>query len=658
MVEKLLSFTLTPSGYTDTLNVSIEEDIVLDQMGHLATLTSSVATSMAKDHFNPEDLTKLYVRSLEHATYEDREDPEGQLLPTGLRATQRVKVEAGFPSTAHVAASSLGWFPTVAEVRDEFGVYLPNRAVRMAAEWMVRTLRSTARRFLITQALLEKPDSVAAALAYLEETFHIVVERAELKNRQKAIKNWVEKHGQAPTSMCSMEQPPQCKDILLAGATDRQWQRLGREGREVMWQFTLPTTVKPASRADYHHVNINLTIPAYVESDVPIHTPTVRIVPTKTGTLQILLDVSYSVDYVQPPTQKQRAHAPALGVDWGTVSALTAVVGHKSRTGKLVIDSHPVFFNTRAIVQKLKRLKKNQDAIMGKILLWKQLMVNCFNQHTLHQLEQLITDAEQERRLINEKRANVNQHLAHIGAIWLIRQALTVGAKTIYIENLRTLATDTWTPWSEVLTDAVRGKIFAYLQDWCDRLGIKLVEVQPAYTSVTCSKCTERTMEFYRHSDVKEKGHVWAHCLGCNYTAHRDYNAAVNILSRGLFGKTAKPFRAVSEFSKKFQSRRGRGLSHEGPTPRSRAKTGPTPKQNTTRSGLKKATLAKRAVRRHNSADRQGKNFTTVSRAYKHPSVWRLLGRNYSPSKGQVAQVEAGGMFPHVTPSHLHPLQV
>ena len=141
---------------------------------------------------------------------------------------------------------------------------------------------------------------------------------------------------------------------------------------------------------------------------------------------------------------------------------------------------------------------------------------------------------------------------------------------------------------------------------------------------------------------------------------HRDYNAAINILSRGLFGKTTKPFRPVSEFSKKYKARRGIGQSHAGPkpAPKSRAKVGPTPAQSKT--GRKKNTLIKRDERKNSILTKQGKRTPkdrTVSRAYKSPSLWRLLGRNYSPGMGQVAQAQAGGMYPHVVPSHLHPLE-
>ncbi len=54
----------------------------------------------------------------------------------------------------------------------------------------------------------------------------------------------------------------------------------------------------------------------------------------------------------------------------------------------------------------------------------------------------------------------------------------------------------------------------------------KLVEVEPAYTSVDCSRCG--------HSVPKELAVRMHRCDVCGLTLDRDYNAALNILQRGL----------------------------------------------------------------------------------------------------------------------------
>ena len=54
-----------------------------------------------------------------------------------------------------------------------------------------------------------------------------------------------------------------------------------------------------------------------------------------------------------------------------------------------------------------------------------------------------------------------------------------------------------------------------------------VVEVEPAYTSIDCSHCGEQVMK-----SLAVRTHT---CLRCGLGIDRDYNAALNILQRGLF---------------------------------------------------------------------------------------------------------------------------
>ena len=60
----------------------------------------------------------------------------------------------------------------------------------------------------------------------------------------------------------------------------------------------------------------------------------------------------------------------------------------------------------------------------------------------------------------------------------------------------------------------------------CEREGVLLVRVDPAYTSQTCSKC--------RNKDKKSRNGELFTCTTCGYSADADYNASVNILQRFL----------------------------------------------------------------------------------------------------------------------------
>jgi putative transposase len=73
--------------------------------------------------------------------------------------------------------------------------------------------------------------------------------------------------------------------------------------------------------------------------------------------------------------------------------------------------------------------------------------------------------------------------------------------------------------------------VYAYaiskLERLCDDNGIKVTKVDPAYTSQTCSKCGDIHKENRKLESFK--------CVSCGYEIDADYNAAVNILHRGVY---------------------------------------------------------------------------------------------------------------------------
>ena len=60
----------------------------------------------------------------------------------------------------------------------------------------------------------------------------------------------------------------------------------------------------------------------------------------------------------------------------------------------------------------------------------------------------------------------------------------------------------------------------------CEREGVLLVRINPAYTSQTCSKC--------KNKDKKSRRGEVFKCTTCGYSADADYNASLNILMKHL----------------------------------------------------------------------------------------------------------------------------
>jgi putative transposase len=66
--------------------------------------------------------------------------------------------------------------------------------------------------------------------------------------------------------------------------------------------------------------------------------------------------------------------------------------------------------------------------------------------------------------------------------------------------------------------------------------GVAFVEVDPAYTSQTCSACGSVDKKNRRSQAVFE-------CGRCRFVGHADHNAAINIASRGVerWGEVMRP---------------------------------------------------------------------------------------------------------------------
>jgi len=70
------------------------------------------------------------------------------------------------------------------------------------------------------------------------------------------------------------------------------------------------------------------------------------------------------------------------------------------------------------------------------------------------------------------------------------------------------------------------GKLTKYICDKAESAGRKIVKVNPAYTSQTCSDCG--------FCDNKNRSGEKFECLNCGIKKHADINAACNVLSKGL----------------------------------------------------------------------------------------------------------------------------
>lgn len=98
----------------------------------------------------------------------------------------------------------------------------------------------------------------------------------------------------------------------------------------------------------------------------------------------------------------------------------------------------------------------------------------------------------------------------------------------ICIEDLNVKNMIEGSHFAKSIADASWNQFLQFLTYKAEEAGRKLGLVNPAYTSQVCSQCG--------HLEPKKLAEREHKCSQCGYTAHRDFNAAQNILALGLDG--------------------------------------------------------------------------------------------------------------------------
>ena len=113
---------------------------------------------------------------------------------------------------------------------------------------------------------------------------------------------------------------------------------------------------------------------------------------------------------------------------------------------------------------------------------------------------------------------------------WMLAKEVCEGASVICIERLDLEAMTRYGGnYKRGLNRGMRfvrhGEILRKIRVVAERLGIKVIEVNPAGTSITCSKC--------QHVNKESRDGKRFECAGCGRVMNADGNASCNIVNRG-----------------------------------------------------------------------------------------------------------------------------
>lgn len=127
-----------------------------------------------------------------------------------------------------------------------------------------------------------------------------------------------------------------------------------------------------------------------------------------------------------------------------------------------------------------------------------------------------------------------NQDVAHKTARTIAEVCSEYPGCVLLFERLRKLRTSGGSKSrrrNRKQANQMRGLIRDYAKDKAFRDGTVTVEVNPHGTSQYCARCGSRDERFSLRNGqrVKERGGKLFQCLNCQYEAHADYNASVNL---------------------------------------------------------------------------------------------------------------------------------
>jgi putative transposase len=240
----------------------------------------------------------------------------------------------------------------------------------------------------------------------------------------------------------------------------------------------------------------NVKIKLHRPIEGQIKTCTVRRSPTG----KWYVTFSCIIDHVT----EQCAVEPAVGIDMGIESFVTF-----SDSGKI---ENPRFF------------KHEQDTLAkAQRKLSKQPKGSKFRKKARKVVSR-----------IHERIAWKRENFAHQQARKIVDKYNTIVVEDLSINDMKK---ENFRCINKSIGDVAWRQFLEFLRHKAEWAGVRYVQVNPAFTSQTCSECGNR-------QKLKLSDRMY-HCPCCNLTLVRDHNAAINILTLGLQGLGLSPLEAA-----------------------------------------------------------------------------------------------------------------
>jgi IS605 OrfB family transposase len=282
-------------------------------------------------------------------------------------------------------------------------------------------------------------------------------------------------------------------------------------------RLKVPCQPQPLNRAHWTWREFTLSVPANIHQRIasPHSTlcpPTLRYLTLKSGLTLPFLDCTWSVEHAQPP-QPLRSDR-VMATDLGVINLTTSVI---CEAGSQL--STPIFWSpSTTLLHHIEQLYHHIDRLQRKL---DRYPANWYGQGIRFQ----------ERERLYRKLNRYREEILHLASNHLLETALRWGCKLIVVEDLRHYEPPKYRgKLSRKLSNWLRRALYDILAYKAKRFGIKIVQVNPRWTSSYCPRCgtKEEKISDPRTRHVSKRGRFF-HCAVCSYLADRDYIAALNI---------------------------------------------------------------------------------------------------------------------------------
>ena len=288
-------------------------------------------------------------------------------------------------------------------------------------------------------------------------------------------------------------------------------------------RLKVPCRPQPSKTSHWVWCEFTLSIPRKIQQRVTsphskLCPPILRDITLKSGLTLPFLEFPWSFD-PQHNSHLQAEYPPlganrVLATDLGVINLTTSVIceaGSQMSTPLFWSPSRTVLYKIDYLYHHIARLQRKLD----------RYPVNWYGQGKRQQ------ELERLYRKLNRYR----EEILHLASNHLLETALKWGCKTIVLEDLRNYQPPKHKrKLSRKLSNWLRGALYEILKYKTKRFGIKIVRVNPRWTSSYCPRCGAKGAKISepRTRQVLKTGRFF-YCEACSYLADRDYIAAVNI---------------------------------------------------------------------------------------------------------------------------------